>query len=105
MPTVADLRARRLEVTRASLRERLLAGDLDDVRVVVESLAQEFDIVDVAAAAVKLAHAAVAGEGGDREVEIPVAAPYAERPGEVPPDLTGAVVRAPGPAGGRAEKP
>ena len=29
MPTVADLRARRLELTRASLRERLLAGDLD----------------------------------------------------------------------------
>ena len=36
MPTVADLRARRLELTRASLRERLLAGDFDDVRVVVE---------------------------------------------------------------------
>ena len=63
MPTVADLRARRLEVTRASLRERLLAGDLDDVRVVVESLAQEFDIVDIAAAAVKMAHAALAGDG------------------------------------------
>ena len=58
MPTVADLRARRLDLTRASLRERLLAGDFDDVRVVVESLAQEFDIVDIAAAAVKMAHAA-----------------------------------------------
>ena len=56
VPTVADLRARRLEVTRASLRERLLAGDFDDVRVVVESLAQEFDIVDIASAAVKMAH-------------------------------------------------
>ena len=39
MPTVADLRARRLDLTRASLRERLLAGDLDHARVVVESLA------------------------------------------------------------------
>ena len=62
VPTVADLRARRLDVTRASLRERLLAGDADDVRVVVESLAQEFDIVRIAAAAVKLAHEA--GDGG-----------------------------------------
>jgi ATP-dependent RNA helicase DeaD len=44
IPTVADLRARRLEITRASLRERLLAGDLDHTRVVVESLAAEFDI-------------------------------------------------------------
>ena len=78
VPTVADLRARRLDVTRASLREQLLAGDLDDVRVVVESLAQEFDIVDIAAAAVKLAHAAEAG--ADAEHEIPAAAPPPERP-------------------------
>src|SRR5690242_21387987 len=31
VPTVADLRARRLELTRASLRERLLQGGLDEV--------------------------------------------------------------------------
>jgi ATP-dependent RNA helicase DeaD len=68
VPTVADLRARRLDLTSASLRERILAGDLDDVRVVVETLAQEFDIVDVAAAAVKLAHAAVAGDGEEHEI-------------------------------------
>jgi ATP-dependent RNA helicase DeaD len=74
LPTVADLRAKRLDVTRASLRERLVAGELDDVRVVVESLAEEFDIVDIAAAAVKLAHAAIAGDAGEREVEIPPAA-------------------------------
>jgi ATP-dependent RNA helicase DeaD len=76
VPTVADLRARRLDVMRASLREQLLAGGLDDVRVIVESLAEEFDVVDVAAAAVKLAHAA---SGDDREEpEIPAAAPPRE---------------------------
>src|SRR5205814_4192617 len=68
VPTVADLRARRLEVTRASVRERLLAGDLDDVRVVVESLANEFDVVDIAAAAIKLAHAASTGDGYEHEI-------------------------------------
>ena len=68
IPTVADLRARRLEITRASLRERLLAGDLDHTRVVVEALANEFDIVDIAAAAVQLAHAAAGGDGDDREI-------------------------------------
>jgi ATP-dependent RNA helicase DeaD len=78
VPTVADLRARRLDLTSASLRERILAGDLDDVRVVVETLAQEFDIVDIAAAAVKLAHAVVAGDG--EEHEIPAFAPAAPRP-------------------------
>ena len=77
VPTVADLRARRLELTRASLRESILAGELDDYRVVVESLAEEFDPMDVAAAAVKLAHPAAAGSGSVAdEHEIPaVAAP------------------------------
>ncbi len=70
VPTVADLRARRLDITRASLRERLLAGDLDHVRVVVASLAQEFDIVDIAAAAVHLAHTASGGGGDDREIPV-----------------------------------
>jgi ATP-dependent RNA helicase DeaD len=68
LPTVADLRAKRLELTRASLRERLVQGDFDDVRPVIESLAEEFDVVDVAAAAVKLAHAATDGTG---EIDIP----------------------------------
>jgi ATP-dependent RNA helicase DeaD len=75
VPTVADLRARRLELTRASLRERLLQGNLDDARVVVQSLADEFDVMDVAAAAVQLAHAAAAGDGDEREMELPAPAP------------------------------
>jgi ATP-dependent RNA helicase DeaD len=70
LPTVADLRARRLELTRSSLRERLLQGDLDDVRVVIESLAEEFDVVDIAAAAIKLAQAA------DRDSEVDIPAPH-----------------------------
>jgi ATP-dependent RNA helicase DeaD len=58
VPTIADLRARRLELIRSSLREAVLAGGAETFRVVVESLAQEFDVLDVAAAAVKLAHEA-----------------------------------------------
>jgi ATP-dependent RNA helicase DeaD len=76
VPTVADLRARRLELTRASLRETILAGDLDHFRVVVDSLAQEFDIMDVAAAAVKAADAKEGG--GEEEEEIPSVAPRPE---------------------------
>src|SRR5215211_3050470 len=71
VPTVADLRARRLELTSASLREALVEGGLDHFRVVVDSLAQEFDIMDVAAAAVK---AADAKESGTEEQEIPAVA-------------------------------
>jgi ATP-dependent RNA helicase DeaD len=73
VPTVADLRSRRLELTKASLRERLVAGDFDDVRVVVESLSDEFDVMDIAAAAVKLAHAASASDTDEEEIEAPTA--------------------------------
>jgi ATP-dependent RNA helicase DeaD len=79
VPTVVDLRAKRLDMTRAALREHLLAGGLDDVRVVVEALAGEFDVVDIAAAAVKLAH--TAGGGADSERDISEApAPRFEPP-------------------------
>ena len=92
VPTVADLRARQLDLTRASLREHLLAKDYDDVRVVVESLADEFNIVDIAAAAVKLAHAA-AGDGtggGGRAIPginvaaVPLAPLVSTRPATFP---------------------
>ena len=70
VPTVADLRARRLDLTRAALRESILEDDLDGFRVVVESLAEEFDVIEVAMAAVKLAHGAAAGSDDDDE-DIP----------------------------------
>jgi ATP-dependent RNA helicase DeaD len=73
VPTVAELRARRLDVTRAAIREAILAGGLEDIRVVVDALAQEFEVGDIAAAAVKLAHAAA---GPDEEREIPAASPH-----------------------------
>ena len=63
VPTVADLRARRMELTRAALREAILAGGLDPFRVAVESLAEEHDLMSVALAAVKLAHEATGGDG------------------------------------------
>ncbi len=69
VPTATDVRARRLDVTRSALHEAIVAGELDGYRVVAESLAGEFDLMDVAAAAVKLAHETTQGEPD--EVEIP----------------------------------
>jgi ATP-dependent RNA helicase DeaD len=74
VPTVADMRARRLELTRAALREMIIAGDLDRFRPVVEALADEFDIMEVTLAAVKLAHEAAGLESAEEE-EIPQVVP------------------------------
>ena len=69
VPTVADLRTRRMELTRATLEESILEGGLDQFRVVVETLADEYDVMEVALAAVKLAHES-SGAAADEE-EIP----------------------------------
>ena len=70
LPTVATLRAMRLELMRTELRESLLKddGDLDAFRAVVGPLGAEFDPFEVALAAVKLAYEA---SGTPREEEIP----------------------------------
>jgi ATP-dependent RNA helicase DeaD len=78
VPTVADLRARRIELTTASLREALLAGSHERFRVVVESLTDEFDVMDVAQAAVQLAHEA-AGVDDEDATDIPAAPQRTER--------------------------
>jgi ATP-dependent RNA helicase DeaD len=70
VPTVADLQARRLDLTRAAIRESIVEEDLDRFRVVVESLSDEFDVVEIALAAVKLAHRSLGGPEEDAE-EIP----------------------------------
>jgi len=82
VPTIADLRARRLELTRGALEEALLEGEdaLETYRVVVNALADEYDVVDIAAAAVKLAEES-RNDGEAAEEEIP-AVQVRERPRE-----------------------
>jgi ATP-dependent RNA helicase DeaD len=60
IPTVADLRASRVEKTRVALRETLTGGSLEAYRAIVDSLSEEFDPLDVAAAALKHAEPSVA---------------------------------------------
>ncbi|GAA0385481.1 MULTISPECIES: DEAD/DEAH box helicase [Micromonospora] len=84
IPTVADLRTRRLELTQAALRESLLEDDLDPFRVIVETLSDEFDLMEVALAAVKLAHEATlpgAEEAAEEIPQVAVRAPRESRPG------------------------
>jgi ATP-dependent RNA helicase DeaD len=69
LPTLADLRARRLEQMRAALRKIVLEDDLDAFRAVLEPLSAEFGIYEVALAAAKLASEA-SGTASDEE-ELP----------------------------------
>jgi ATP-dependent RNA helicase DeaD len=94
VPTVADLRARRLDLTRAALRESLLQDDLDGLRVVVESLTEEFDLMEVALAAVKMAHDAAGGVAEEEDIPdvgasaMSSASPRSTRPRPASGDMT-----------------
>src|SRR5258707_15184 len=68
VPTVADLRTRRLELTGAAMREAILGEEKEHFRVVVDALSDEFDLVDIAMAAVRLYHQATVGDGEDEEI-------------------------------------
>ncbi len=72
IPTVAHLRERRLDIIRGQLREAIQSGDGESFRPIFDSLSDEFDVVEIALAAMKLAHAATAPETDDQE--IPTAA-------------------------------
>ena len=80
IPTVADLHARRLELLRASLRETLLGDDFHRFRVVVESLSDEFDVVDIAMGALMLAQEASGGDSPEEMEEIPDATLWEQKP-------------------------
>ena len=71
LPSVADLRALRLEATRGALREVLLRGDTARYGPLVASLADEFDLEQVAAAAVALAHEAGGPPPDEQEIVQP----------------------------------
>ena len=86
VPSVSDLRNRRLELTRESLEEVLVADDHDAMRAVVESLSDEWDLMEIALAAVKMAHEATVAAGGDDDEDIPTVELRTERSRKGRPD-------------------
>ena len=85
LPNVAELQAKRIERTRDAIRETAKAGGLDEFKAILEPLIGEFNVVDLALAAAKLANQA--GRPDDADVEIPVPHVPAERGG--PRDMGG----------------
>ena len=81
VPTVHDLRERRLQLTVDALRTALENDDLERYRGVVETLATDHDLLDIAAAAIKLAEQQNADGAAPDETEIPaIAAPPTAAP-------------------------
>ena len=95
LPTAVDVRARRLGLTEASLRESILAGDSEHYRVVVESLTDEHDLMTIAMAAVKLAHERGMGATprDDADLDLPAEEPAPRAPKRERPPRTRGLAR------------
>ncbi len=80
VPTVHDVQARRLGLTGAAIREALEGGGNDRYRVVVEALAGEHDPMEIAMAAIRLAHEQMHGTADpDEDTVLEVSTPASER--------------------------
>jgi ATP-dependent RNA helicase DeaD len=75
VPTVVDVRARQMELSSAAVREVLEAGDFSAYGVLVDALATDYDLRDIAAAAIKFAHEAKSNP--DAASDIDISAPIA----------------------------
>src|SRR5687767_3335248 len=78
LPSESDLRKRRMEAIKESLRARVAQGGLEEARQLIESLAEELDVLDLAAAAI-----AIAGDGSERSAAPPAEDAAADRSGAV----------------------
>jgi len=77
VPTVVDVRARQMELTSAAVREVLEADDFGAYCVLADALATDYDLRDIAAAAIKFAHETKSGGDADAEdvdISVPVSA-------------------------------
>jgi len=68
VPSVADLQARRLELLTTTLREHLEGDDLDAFGPAVDSLTDEYELRDIALAALRLAQDASGAAADEQEI-------------------------------------
>ena len=90
VPTVVDVRARQMELTSAGVREVLEADDYTAYGVLVDALASDYDLRDIAAAAIKFAHETKSSPdaGSDVDISAPIARESKGRSGKERPERT-----------------
>ncbi len=79
VPTVADLRTKRLARIKSTIEDVVAAGELDLFRAVAAALAEEGDPLEVAAAALKLVFRMQGGERKEQDIPAASSRPL-ERP-------------------------
>lgn len=72
VPTIVDVRARQMELTSSAVRELLEADDFGSYCVLVDALATDYDLRDIAAAAIKMAHETRSAPEAASEADISV---------------------------------
>ncbi len=70
LPTLKDLRVKRMEAIESRMRTVLEESDFEQFQVVVDRLSEEFDIVEIALAAIQSFYS-VSNAGPDFEEELP----------------------------------
>jgi ATP-dependent RNA helicase DeaD len=96
VPTVVDVRAKRMEATGGAVRELLEKGDFENYGVLIDALATDYELRDIAAAALKLAHGDdEAAEGEDISAPPPRPTREPREKGERPEKRTARADRLP----------
>ncbi len=78
VPSVADLRAKQIEITTATLRESLASDDLARFQPVLDALS-DHDVADIVLAAIKLVHEASGATLEEREIPDATVRPARDR--------------------------
>ncbi len=82
VPTVTDLRAQRIGLVSAAVRDAVIGGELDQYVIELGSLAGDFDLMDIAAAAMKVAHDSLLGHADETEIARVAVEPRREHTGK-----------------------
>ena len=72
VPTVVDVRSRQMELTSSAVREVLEGNEYGNYGVLVDALATDYELRDIAAAAIKLAHETKSAPEAVADVDISV---------------------------------
>ncbi|MDX2262676.1 MAG: DEAD/DEAH box helicase [Gemmatimonadales bacterium] len=79
LPTFLDVQAKRIGITAAAIAEAITAAESEPYRIVVESLSETHDLMEIAMAAIQLAHERGPGAGAKEDQAMDLTPPPAPK--------------------------